>query len=416
MRIMSDVQWPAAFDIEGLIADGWEPVPFREFVLKIHSRCDLSCDYCYMYTMADQSWRSRPRRMSLAVVEQSAARIAEHVRAHQLRSIKLSLHGGEPLLAGRDLISHAVTSVREAIGSDASVDVTIQTNGIRLNAAYLELFKNLCVRVGVSLDGYAAAHDRHRTRADGRGSHAEVATAIRRLAAKPYRELFGGLLCTVNVRNDPIATYEAMLEFDPPLIDFLLPHGNWTSPPPGRVSGSSETPYADWLIPVFDRWYGASRRETQVRLFSETMHALLGGESHVEAIGLAPVAMIVIETDGSIEQSDNLKSAYPGACSTGLHVARDTFDMALLRPATIATQIGVNALSTKCRTCKWMRVCGGGSYAHRYQSGSGFAHPSVYCPDLFKFIEHVRRTMQADIERLLISRGPGTAVACESIR
>ena len=39
-------------------------MPFREFVVKIHSRCDLACDYCYMYELADQTWRDRPRKMS----------------------------------------------------------------------------------------------------------------------------------------------------------------------------------------------------------------------------------------------------------------------------------------------------------------------------------------------------------------
>jgi uncharacterized protein len=36
-------------------ATGWRPVPFREFIVKVHSRCDLACDYCYMYEMADRS-------------------------------------------------------------------------------------------------------------------------------------------------------------------------------------------------------------------------------------------------------------------------------------------------------------------------------------------------------------------------
>ena len=39
----------------------WATTTLREFIVKVHSRCDLSCDYCYMYEMADQSWRSRPR-------------------------------------------------------------------------------------------------------------------------------------------------------------------------------------------------------------------------------------------------------------------------------------------------------------------------------------------------------------------
>lgn len=30
---------------------------FMEFVVKIHSRCNPACDYCYVYDMADQSWR-----------------------------------------------------------------------------------------------------------------------------------------------------------------------------------------------------------------------------------------------------------------------------------------------------------------------------------------------------------------------
>jgi uncharacterized protein len=29
-----------------------------------------------------------------------------------------------------------------------------------------------------------------------------------------------------------------------------------------------------------------------------------------------------------------------------------------------------------------VRACGGGLYAHRYKSGSGFDNPSVYCEDL----------------------------------
>ena len=56
-------EWPATLDVHALLADGWEPTPFREFVLKIHSRCTLACDYCYMYELADKTWRLRPRRM-----------------------------------------------------------------------------------------------------------------------------------------------------------------------------------------------------------------------------------------------------------------------------------------------------------------------------------------------------------------
>jgi sulfatase maturation enzyme AslB (radical SAM superfamily) len=86
------------------LVDGWYPLPFREFIVKIHSRCDLSCDYCYMSEMANQSWREQLRVASDEVAELIARGIGEQARPHDLDQLTLVLHGGEPLLAGWDLI------------------------------------------------------------------------------------------------------------------------------------------------------------------------------------------------------------------------------------------------------------------------------------------------------------------------
>jgi uncharacterized protein len=388
-------EWPATLDVAALLAGGWNPVPFNEFIVKIHSRCDLACDYCYMYELADQSWRDQPRRMSHGIAELTAMRIGEHASAHRLPSVGLVLHGGEPLLAGRGLISYLVSAVRDAAGAGVAVDVSVQTNAVGLDDSYLRLFDEFGIRVGVSLDGAADGHDRHRRFPSGRGSHAAVAAGLGRLAERRYQHLFSGLLCTIDLRNDPIATYEALAVFQPPQVDFLLPHGTWASPPPGRVQGAAETPYADWLIIVFDHWYTAPR--TRIRLFEEIMRAILGGAPATEVVGLEPSRLVVIETDGSIEQGDALKAAYHGAPKTGLHVARDRLDAALLLPGVVARQLGEQALSAECLACRIRRVCGGGLYAHRYRAGTGFANPSVYCPDLMRLISHIRETMQADI-------------------
>jgi uncharacterized protein len=395
-------EWPATLDVAALKAEGWNPVPFREFIVKIHSRCDLACDYCYMYEMADQSWRDRPRRMSREIAGITAMRIGEHARTNGLTDVELILHGGEPLLAGRELISYLVTAVRGAAGSAVTVHASIQTNAVGLDNSYLRLFDELGIRAGVSLDGSAEDHDRHRRFASGRGSHAAVTAGLERLTREDFRHLFSGLLCTIDLRSDAIATYEALAAFGPPKIDFLLPHGTWESPPPGRVPGAAETPYADWLIRVFDHSYRAPK--TRVRLFEEIMHLLLGGESAAEMVGLGPARMVVIETDGAIEQADTLKAAYPGAPQTGLHVAGDRLDAALLLPGMAARQLGEQALSGACRGCRIRRVCGGGLYAHRYRSGTGFANPTVYCPDLMRLIDHIRETMDSDITTWLASR------------
>src|SRR5487761_1032814 len=341
-----ELEWPFTLDIAELMAVGWRPIPFREFVVKVHSRCDLACDYCYMYEMADQSWRDRPRRMSTEIAHRTAMRIGEHVRSHQIPSVALILHGGEPLLAGRELITEFVCATHAAVGPGVQVDVRVQTNGIGLNDSYLRLFNDLDVRVGVSLDGGAESHDRHRRFASGRGSYAAVAAGLDKLTRAQYRHLFSGLLCTIDLHNEPVATYEALVAFDPPRIDFLLPHGTWDTPPPGRSPDAADTPYADWLIAIFDHWYANPR--TGIRLFEEIMQLLLNGTSSGETVGLAPARMVVIETDGSIEQVDTLKAAYDGAAMTGLHVARDSLEAALLLPGVVARQLGTMALAAQC--------------------------------------------------------------------
>jgi uncharacterized protein len=395
-------EWPTTLDVAAIMADGWRPLPFREFIIKIHSRCDLACDYCYMFEMADQSWRDQPRKMSFEIADRTAARIGEHARSHRIPNVGLVLHGGEPLLAGHDLISHLVTAVRRAAGTSVTVDVSVQTNAVGLDDSYLEMFGELGIRVGVSLDGTPEAHDRHRRFASGRGSSAAVITALRLLTGDRFRHLFSGLLCTIDIRNDPIGTYEALTAFGPPRIDFLLPHGTWASPPPGRMPGGTDTPYADWLITIFDRWYPAPR--TRIRLFDEIMQLILGRTSASEIVGLAPSRLLVIETDGAIEQGDTLKIAYHGAPETGLHVERNRFDDALMLPGVAARQIGERGLCAECRSCHIRRICGGGLYAHRYRVGTGFANSSVYCPDLIRLIGHIHDTMRADISARLASR------------
>ncbi|WP_426507733.1 FxsB family cyclophane-forming radical SAM/SPASM peptide maturase [Dactylosporangium sp. McL0621] len=367
--------------------------PISQVLLKIHSRCNLSCDYCYVYTHIDQSWRNQPTVMSDHVIDLAARRIAEHVDAHDLQAVTVILHGGEPLLAGPAVIERAITAVRAQVRPETRIALHVQTNGLLLDDEFLRLFARYGVRVGVSLDGGPVHNDRRRVFANGRGSYADVAAALRRLAEHPER--YGGILCTIHLDNEPLAVYRELLSFAPPRIDFLLPHGNWTTPPPGRDPETVDTPYADWLIPIFDEWFDAPAQPIGIRLFESILDLLLGGPSGTEALGLGPIDLLIVETDGSIEQGDALKTTESGMAATGLHVRSATFDEALAHPGFRARQAGINGLSATCRTCPVVRVCGGGHYAHRYRAGNGFDNPSVYCPDLMRLIRHAQRRLTA---------------------
>ena len=393
-------EWPhRGLDVAALRAAGRAPTPFRDVVLKVHQRCNLACDYCYVYEMADQSWRDRPMIMAEPVWRAAAYRMATHARTHRLDRMRLVLHGGEPLLAGTARLDRMITSFRAAFDGVSDLSVQMQTNGVLLNEATLDALRAHRVEIGVSLDGTRADHDRRRRRSDGRGSFDAVDRALHLLTADRSRDSFAGLLCTVDPATDPIATYDALLAYRPPSLDLLLPHANWDVPPE-RPAGAGPTPHADWLIAVFNRWFDAPVQEVGIRLFEDVLALILGGTSRSEQVGLSPVAVVVVETDGAIEQVDSLKSAYPGACATGLNVLTDPLDAALDHPGIVARQIGLEALGDDCLSCPLRSICGGGHYAHRYRGGRGFRNPSVYCADMLKLIRHIRTRVIADLGRV----------------
>lgn len=392
-------EWPQNLDLDALRAQGWRPAPFNQFILKVHGRCDLACDYCYVYQSPDHSWLAKPVVMTPTIADMTCDRIIEHVDAYQLTEVTVVLHGGEPLLSPPALPDRIAQRLRAGLPSGVRLQLHVQSNGASLTGPRLDRLLTQGYRIGISLDGDAVSHDRHRRYADGRGSFARVDSALRLLSTRPGA--LAGLLCTVDLANDPLQVFAGLLRYSPPVIDFLLPHGNWDSPPPDRPTDDS-TPYGDWLVTVFDHWYDSPGPPVSVRMFEELLALLLGGASRTETIGLSSAGLVVVETDGSLEQVDTLKTAFPGAPDTGLNVHTHSFEAALELPTTAARQIGVHALAPVCRTCPVHRVCGAGYYPHRYRSGTGFRNPSVYCADLRRLIEHARARVLADLPRLTV--------------
>lgn len=105
------------------------PVPFRTFILKVANRCNIDCDYCFVFNSKDQAARRLPARMDLAVVRAAARRIGEHASAHRLRAIHVVLHGGEPLLLGVGHMTGLLQTVRDSVPAGTRVLFELQTNG-----------------------------------------------------------------------------------------------------------------------------------------------------------------------------------------------------------------------------------------------------------------------------------------------
>ena len=276
----------------------------------------------------------------------------------------------------------------------------IQTNAVLLDETTLAVLHRHAVRVGVSLDG-PVAHDRHRRFADDEEATPGLRPPLTCSAPRNTALCFPACCASWTSRNDPLAVYDELLGYSPPTIRFPLPHGTWSAPPPGRRPDDPGTLYADWLIAIST----AGMRRPAGRCMSgcspKIIQLLLGGASGTESVGLTPSSVLVVETDGMLEQVDALKAAYDGAAATGLSVADGPLDLALRNPAILSRQAGVAALAAECRSCEVRDTCGGGFYPHRYRTDTGFDNPSVYCPDLLALVRHIRGRVHADLARAL---------------
>ncbi|MEE3918930.1 hypothetical protein V2I01_12335 [Micromonospora sp. BRA006-A] len=275
--------------------------------------------------------------------------------------------------------------------SVARLRIGMQTNGVLLSERFCDLLADHDVAVGVARRRPGRQRPAPRFRS-GAGSYDQVLRA--RAAAPPgVPAHLPGLLCTVDVRNDPIAVYEALLAQEPPRIDFLLPHATWDDPP-WRPAGGG-TAYAGWLRAVYDRWL-ADGRPVAVRLFDSLRSTAAGGPSGTGVARSRP-GRPGGDRDGrrvgagGLAQ-DRVRRRAGHRHDRLLHAADDVAASPLLA----RRRSGRAGLSDECRRCPVVDQCGGGLFAHRYGAGH-FDHPSVYCADLKELIVHVNENPPAPV-------------------
>ena len=172
------------FDVRAFIP----PLRARLLVLQPTPFCNIDCDYCYLPNRQDKS------RMSMGTVALAARRLADDQLAGP--SLTVVWHSGEPLVLPPSFYEEAFDTIADAIGRDCKVTHSIQTNGTLINDQWCELFARRNVQIGVSVDGPADLHDRHRRTRNGKGPHHKVLAGMALL--RPYRTEKGSAARTRN--------------------------------------------------------------------------------------------------------------------------------------------------------------------------------------------------------------------------
>lgn len=376
-------------------------MPINTFVVKVASRCNLNCSYCYMYNMGDNTYMKQPKFMSIDTVIHFAQKLKRYCNANDLKCVYISFHGGEPLLASKQFYKDAVYSI-SSIMDGVDVIYVMQTNGTLLDEEWCQLLNQLNIQAGISIDGPKEKHDIFRVYHDNKGSFDEVVKGIN------LRNTYGigGVISVINIAISPEEFYAFYKSLNSPVINILLPDGHFENFPPRFefFYNPLVTPYGDWLIELYNHWRNdRDENKPVISFFENIVGMILGLDKGDELIGKRKNGAICIETDGSIEVVDPLRICGEGFTRNNLNVASNEISDILSLPLFDLFYNSHTILCNKCDACSVKDICGGGYLAHRYSKHNGFDNPSIYCKDLMKLITYIQNSIISDLPKDVIS-------------
>ncbi len=364
-------------------------IRFFEIILKVVERCNLNCSYCYFFNLEDQNYKKHPPFISMETVRDIVQFLKRSkTTCPNLTTIRIDLHGGEPMLQPKSQFDAMCTIFREELQNDYQVEIGMQSNGTLVTESWIELLKKHNVTVGISLDGTKEINDRFRVDHRGKGSYDKVVAGLRLLQqsgikAKP------GILSVLNPSYDPALLYHHFVhELSVQFIDFLLPdftHDTFAT------SGYSAEDYGAWLCKIFDIWTKEDNPSVQIRFLYTSLSALMGyipalflGGTPIEGYGAA-----TISSNGLIGPEDTIRNTDP-------HIMEElgsvkNYDISSLMKTPLFTRLGQSLLRIpqECENCCWKSVCRGGKALNRYSRSEGFNKPSIYCNGLKMFYEKI---------------------------
>jgi uncharacterized protein len=360
-------------------------------ILKIASRCNINCTYCYMYNLGDNSYKSQPKFISNTTIAETVKKIKAHCNANNIKQFTFILHGGEPLLMPQPMFIEMIEQLNSLASDDLAIKYALQTNGMLINKAWCAIFDKYNIGVGVSIDGPKLMNDKHRIDKKGAGTYDMVMKGVQ--TSRKYQKNRIGFLSVLNLALDPMDAFHHLESIGASAADFLLLDLNYDTVAQEKYD-IEKTPSANWYIQIFNKWFYTSQEDRmQIRFFDIIIHRILGGLYSIDNLGAGENNVLVLETDGGLEAVDVLKICGDGFTKDNINIHTHHFEDALNAPLAEIYYNSGKYLPKKCLACPVQDICGSGYLPHRYSSKNGFNNPSIYCNDLLKLITHIQNAV-----------------------
>ena len=350
--------------------------------------------------------------------------IKQYIEAQTGNEVVFSWQGGEPTLMGLEFFQRVVELQNKYKKPKQCIENDIQTNGTLLDEAWCEFLSQHNFLVGLSIDGPAELHDKHRYNKGGKPTHAKVMHAVELL--HHYQIPFNAL-CVVNRDNAkrPNDVYRFIRDqVQPRMIQFIpgMESAQFQSTAPGHWNlddlpilgssaaqpGTNDAVVTDWSIVADDWGYFLSRvwgewikkdfGRVFVDQFENIVSMMLGYGAQKCVSGQICGKSLAIEHNGDLFSCDHF--VYPEYKLGNIQEIHQG-DLVFSEEQKKFAYAKSNSLPQYCRQCPYLQYCWGDCPKDRFlKTPDGEAGLHYLCSGLKRFF-HTALLSKSEIMKQL---------------
>lgn len=395
--------------------------PFHVMTKPIGPICNLDCTYCYYLHKEELYPQGNKWKMGDACLE---SYIAQYIRSQpdNTPEITFAWQGGEPTLLGLDFFERCVEIQNRHRRPGMSIANTLQTNGVLLDDDWCRFFLRNQFLIGLSIDGPAELHDHFRVDHQGRGSHAKVMSAMRKL--RKFGVEYNALV-VVNRHNGDHGgrVYRYLRDAGCRYLQFIPivekqgvgRHAESSVPFTGMtdfdqaadaVSSRSVLPeqFGQFLMDVFDEWVREDVGRVFVQIFDQALSAWVGVEPSLCVFRRTCGRALAMEHNGDVYSCDHFVDEEHLLGNLNVIPLEDLVNSGRQQAFGDAKE---STLPQYCRRCEVRHACNGECPKNRFlRTPDGEPGLNYLCAGYRAFLGHVEEPMRRMAELLKQRRSP----------
>ncbi|MBN1592991.1 MAG: SPASM domain-containing protein [Candidatus Coatesbacteria bacterium] len=348
-----------------------------QFMLMTSMSCPARCEYCFGPRVGP-NMSSESLDLAIDFIDRVVSETGQ-------RSVSVTFHGGEPLMAGYDLLRNALEGLSSRFGRERCI-LALQSNLWLLDERLCALFSEYEVEIGTSLDGAHGITDAHR----GAGHFAKTMQGVDLARKKGLK-----LGCVATLLPDSASHLLETLDF---FREQRLPVSFRPLAPVSSAGGVSNliTPddYANLVLDMLD-YYLDHRGEMVIHSLDELCRSVAFSESELCTFRDCLGMFLVIDPYGEIYPCQRF-CGFP-ECSLGRLGDRPVLSDLLSSPMPTWMARREAQIDVECGDCPHISHCRGGCAYSAWASPDGPKAKDPYCSAYRAIFSEIRKRLVSEM-------------------